>query len=95
MIKVLKLTTGEDIIADVEVSENTYTLKQSIRLLLTPEGGVVMMPYAPFLSTDTVDIKDELVVFSGEPEPKLKNSYNSKFGNGIVTAGAADLKIVT
>jgi len=95
MIQVLKLTTGEDIIADAETKGDSVTLKQPIRLLLSPEGGVGMMPFAPFVASETVDISSSYVLFQGEPEPELKNAYNAKFGSGIVTAGAPDLKIVT
>ena len=94
MIKVMKLTTGEEVVSEVELEKDVYKMKQPIRLLLSPEGGVAMMPFAPFVSGDIVEVHKSHVLYEGEPEQELKNAYNSKFGNGIVTA-TPDIKIVT
>jgi len=92
MIKLLKLTTGEEVIADVEEAEsNALALKNAVRLVLSQEG-VGMMPFSPFTKSDTVSIDNQHVIFAEEPDDEVKNAYNSKFGSGLVVAPAG-LKI--
>ena len=96
MIKILKLTTGEEVIADVENLSGEWALKNSIRLIISDQG-VGMMPIAPFAKSDTVTLKDIHIMYQTDPDSELLNAYNSKYGSGIVIAGAgsSDLKIVT
>lgn len=85
MIRILKLVTGDDVIADVEKKENELILKNPQAILATPEG-IGLMPLMPFSNEKEYAINLKNIIFDLEPEEELKNSYNSKFGSGIVIA---------
>jgi len=93
-IRLLKLVTGEDVIANVEEIEgNTWTLKNPTKIMATPEG-VGMGPLHPFLKEGTVAIDAKHIVYQGPVETEIQNAYNSQFGSGIVTAPASALNLV-
>lgn len=95
MIKLLKLVTQEDVIADVlDENEVTYELKNPARIVLTQQG-VAMIPLAPFSKQGkSISVNVQHVVYEGEPEQELYNAYNERFGSGIVVA-PANMKIIT
>ncbi len=92
MIKILKLTTGEEVIADVDKGNSGWDLKNPVRLMIS-EQGVGMMPFAPFVKSDTVCISDRHIIYLGDADDEVRNAYNAKFGSGLVVA-SSDLKIV-
>lgn len=85
MIKVLKLITGEDVVADIERKEEKVLLKSPHVILATHEG-LGLMPLMPFSNEKEYFIDSKNIIFELEPEEELKNSYNSQFGSGIVVA---------
>lgn len=88
MIKVLKLTTGEEIIGDV-TGGDTVTIKEPCILQMVPSksnpGAAMMalMPYVAHIKNSILDISLEHIVWEGEPIEELYNQYNSIFGTGI------------
>ena len=93
MIQLIKIITGELVIADV--TENTgvagtitsLTLKNPMVILLG-ERGLGMSPLAPFIENDKLEILIDKVIFRGKADAEIVNPYNAKFGSGIVTAPA-------
>jgi hypothetical protein len=83
MIKLLKLVSGEDVIAEVETLENEYRLKNPMKIIISPMG-IGMMGLLDCAQQKTVNIKYEHVMFDVTPEQELYNAYNEKFGSGIV-----------
>lgn len=98
MAKILKLTTGEEIVAKAELvyveehEEHQYKLEKPVRLILS-EQGVGMMPFAPFLKSEDVTISKSHVIYCDEADDEVANAYNSKFGSGLVVP-PSDLKLV-
>ena len=90
MIKLLKLVTGEEVIADVEEVDISYLLKKPVRIGLTPEGAATV-PLSPFADCKEVTIAKAHVLFTADPEEECRNAYNAHYGSGIVTASEADL----
>ena len=92
-VKLLKLTTGEEVVADVSKTEaglnvaGGYTCKYPVRIVATREGlGIV--PWSPFLKEQSIFIPESHVIFTGEVDDEIANGYNSKFGSGIVVASS-------
>jgi hypothetical protein len=85
MIQLLKLITGEDIIADVSYDAlvDKYQLKNPLRFLPTRDG-VALAPLVLFAKNDTIEIKGTAVIFTAEPEDEIVNTYNEKFGGIVV-----------
>lgn len=85
----VKLTSGEDVIADTVVTEQGVTLKSPVQLIMTPQGGIGMAHFCPFVKDKEIKITKEYVLFTGTPDAEILNAYNKQFGTGIVTATAS------
>ena len=88
-IKLLRLKSGEDVVAEVEESEDSVTLDNPavIMPMGDPRGGNVQMgfgPWAPFSEDKQLEISKDWVVFITEPSTDIVNNYRQAFGSGIV-----------
>lgn len=92
MIKIVKLISGEEIIADVTLNRNELTLDKPCVLQMmssrsNPEQPTMaLIPYAMYTDSHKVTVKQEHIVWSEEPLKELYNQYNSIFGSGIVVS---------
>jgi len=95
-LRFFKLITGEEIIAKAKKACGAWHMENPVKLMFTQQG-VAMMPYlepARSLCTGKDDNKltllPEHIIFEDEvSNEEVFNAYNSKFGSGIVLAGAA------
>ena len=96
-IKVLRLKTGEELIADVvgintvdekEVLEDTLTLGQpfSLHLIPTEEGiGIQLMPWAIYARDHkSIPFPSSEVAFCIEPSTGIRNQYAEMIGLPVV-----------
>ena len=88
MIKIVKLITGEELIADATVDHNGITLKQPCAIQLMPgraEGQTMMglIPYASYTEDFQVTVSLDKVIWQEKPSKEIYNQYNSAFGSGI------------
>ena len=92
MIKIVKLSTGEEIIGEVVQTNSGYSIKQPCLLTLMPprqvngEPTMAMLPYAVHTKDHLVEVAEQHVIWQSEPVKELYNQYNSVFGSGIVVA---------
>jgi hypothetical protein len=92
MIKVVKLITGEELIADVTGSE-ILTLSKPCAIQMVPsrqnpeQPMMGMFPYAAFTEDHSIEVNRDRIVWSAKPVKELYNQYNSAFGSGIQLAG--------
>ena len=88
MIKIFKLITGEEIVAEVvSETEDSVSLKNCVALVLQPSrDGKLSFGFVPFgaMVDGDITIKKDKLLFTAAASDDLKNSYNSMFG-GIVT----------
>lgn len=95
MIKIVKLITGEDIVAEIEYLDSSegkkLHMKNPQRFLMTQEG-LGSIPLMPFSSDKDFYVSMNHVVMIAEPEVEVKNGYNAQHGSGIVIA--SDRKII-
>lgn len=85
MIKLFKLVTGEETLAEiVEENELNYVLKNLVRFIPT-EDGIGIAPFAMFVKKGSViTIGKDKVVFVTDAEDGVINAYNTKYGSGLV-----------
>ena len=88
-IKLLRLKSGEDIVADIDVNDDTITIENPAVIVPMgdPRGGNVQMgfgPWAPFSEDKQLEISKDWVVFITEPSTDIVNNYRQAFGSGIV-----------
>ena len=98
-VKLLRLKSGEDIIADVTLVDTEDTIKLENPAMLIPtgpsQGGQVQMgfgPWAPFSDDKQFEIPRDWLVYISTPNSDLLNQYNQMFGSGIVVP---DMKVDT
>jgi hypothetical protein len=92
-ILALKLSTGEDILGEVESqSETEYVLINpvGIAVIRDPKTGQPNVGFAPFpihaeqKTGSTIALSKKHIVYSYEPAEDFKTNYNQIFGSGIV-----------
>lgn len=91
MIRILKLVTNEDILAEiVETTESEIKIKKpvAIGLAQNPDGGVGlgMNPWCVFAKDSVISLSKSHVLCVLEVEVQVANHYNKNFGSGVVIA---------
>jgi hypothetical protein len=82
-IKLLRLVTGDDVVADVERDGDSYVLKKPHRLVFAREG-LGSMPLCPFAKTTEYSIDSRNILFEAEPDDEIRNSYAAQTGSIVV-----------
>ena len=93
-IKVFKLISGEELIAEVFATYEAYmNVKNPAQIVLQQTGqgvSVALAPYMPYIEGN-VNLQRHAVAAEGEPNQQMANEYNRIFGSGIVVASASAL----
>lgn len=93
-IEVIKLMTGEEIVADTfDTATKMLTLKKPCIIQLVPsrqnpeQTMMGLFPYAAYVEDHTVEVEKTQIVWRAKPVKELYNQYNNVFGTGIQLAG--------
>ena len=80
-VKILRLTSGEELIGKVEkTDDDSYIIKKPAIILPVGEGRVGLAPYLPYCEVDDgLEVSSRFVMFDVEPVVEFKNQYNSAF----------------
>jgi len=92
-IKLLRLTTGEDIVAEVTNQEYADNVKTVTRIkkpfVLIPmaqnpgasqESKLYFSPFIPFAENEEFDIKEENIITVNEPKTDIRDNYLNYVG---------------
>ena len=92
-IKLLRLTTGEDIVAEVTNQEYADNVKTVTRIkkpfVLIPmaqnpgasqESKLYFSPFIPFADNEEFDIKEENIITVNEPKIDIRDNYLNYVG---------------
>jgi hypothetical protein len=85
-VKILKLITGEDVIAHVEADEDVYKIKKGFRLGITQQG-LMMAPLCPFSKEDELTIKKNNIMFITDPDSEIETEYKNQTSEIITASG--------
>ena len=93
-VKILRLSTGEDVIAKVTNNSDagTITLKQPFVIIPHQQGPgkpvqLMMTLYSPYSKNDTVDLKDANIISIVEPKDEILSSYQQNTSSILTTPG--------
>lgn len=89
-IKVLKLVTGEELLASVTDQGAVWSLEKPYVMVLGTEG-IGTMPFVPYAETEEVVIGKEHVVVVLEPKESVKQSYSKMVGKILLNEGRIQL----
>jgi hypothetical protein len=83
----LKLSTGDEVLADIiEIDGSpTLTMKNPIKLLIIPGQGIAMLPLIPTTPESSVMIDESDIVYSHEVSESLLTEYKSSFLSKVIT----------
>ena len=88
-IKIVRLTTGEELIAKTTETEDSYTVKNPAILIPAGKDQLAFGAWLPYGDiSDGVTINKKYVIFVIDPIRELMNQYNTSFGSGLVVPGA-------
>ena len=103
-IQIVKLTTGEDLIGDLEELEMEgrafLLIKKPAIIMMMPEPGsetdfgVGLAPYAPFSKDHKVPIFPNHVVSIYDPGPEMLKAYKDQYGSKIVKPDFINKKVL-
>ena len=92
-IKLLRLTTGEDVVAEVTNQEYADNVKTVTRIkkpfVLIPmaqnpgtsqESKLYFSPFIPFAENEEFDIKEENIIKINEPKKDIRDNYLNYIG---------------
>lgn len=88
-VKVLKLTTGEELIARVKDERDLITLEQPMTLQAMPTGqagqmGFALVPWLMSAKSDSVTISITCVIAQVEPKDDVEKNYLSQISGLIL-----------
>ena len=93
-VKILRLTTGEDVIAKVtkNLEIDTVTLKQPFVIIPHQQGPgkpvqLMMTLYSPYSKDNLVDIKNNNIISMVEPKDEILSSYQQNTSSILTTPG--------
>ena len=93
-VKILRLSTGEDVIAKVSqnLETNTITIKQPFVIIPHQQGPgkpvqLMMTLYSPYSKDNTVDIKEANVISTVEPKEEILASYQQNTSSILTQPG--------
>jgi len=91
-IKLIRLQTGEDLIADTKITDNgDLKLENPCMVYVRPSGNsanVGLTRWMPYAEDKIFTIEKRWVVVMADPAEDMANEYNKAFGSGIVLAPA-------
>ena len=87
-VKLLRLTTGEDVVAEVTFSDDvTTTIKKPFVLIPMAqnqssgeETRLFFSPFIPFAENEEMIIKEENIITVNEPKSEIKDNYLQYIG---------------
>ena len=79
-VKVIRLSTGEDVIAKVDMGADYVTLEKPFVIIPQQMGPgkpvqLMMSLYNAFGKGDNVEVAKDKVVFMTDPKDEIRNSY--------------------
>ena len=94
-VKILRMTTGEDVIAKVGENDQGVSLKQPFVIIPQQSAPgkpiqLMMSLYNAFGKSDTITVDKDKIVFMTEPKDDLLNSYQSNTST-IISANTPGL----
>ena len=93
-VKIVRLTSGEEIICKVVDgnTKDTKCLKKPAIIIPVGEGRIGLSPWMPYAEVaDGIEVNDVNIMFITKPVEEFLQEYNTAFGSGLIVPGAKDV----
>lgn len=92
-VQIVRLSTGEEVVAKVVYDKGFYTLTDGILLVPAGEGKIGMVPFVPYAARKPISVSEQHVMFVAEPLDELKKQV-LEATTGLVMPDSGGLKLV-
>ena len=93
-IQLVRLSSGEELIAEVTKNEDSVFLAKPAIVLPTGQQSIGIVPWMPYANTgDGVSVSDRFVLFVVSPHDDLLAEYNNLF-SPLLVPEKPELKLV-
>jgi|TARA_B110000259_G_scaffold6778_1_gene7454 hypothetical protein len=92
-IQIVRLSTGEEVVAKVAYDKGFYTLTDAILLVPAGEGKIGMVPFIPYATREPVVIGEAHVMFTVEPMDELKKQV-IEATTGLILPDSNSMRLV-
>jgi len=84
MIKIIRLNSGEELLAETSISNGVYTLKD-VSIIIPTENGVGLMDFMAYSTVPEkgLEIKSDFIAFTTEPVDGLRKQYEKAYSKII------------
>ena len=91
-VKILRLATGEDVIAKVGENDQGVSLNKPFVIIPQQTGPgkpvqLMMSLYSPYGKSDTVTVSKDKIVFQTDPKDEILKSYTQNTSRILQTPG--------
>jgi hypothetical protein len=87
-VKIVRLISGEEIIANFHQTKATINLKDPCVLVPTQEGKLMFVRWVPYAQTkDGIEINERNIVFIVEAVPELAEHFKNVVVNNLFVPG--------
>jgi hypothetical protein len=87
-VKIVRLTSGEELIANVTDNTDTIHLKDASVLIPSPEGKLLLAKWLPYANTDNgITLEKKHTVFVIDPQKELAEHFTTVVVNNLVIPG--------
>ena len=96
--KLIRLTSGEEILVEIKSRNETLTVVKDPVLLIPDPGAagrITFVPYLSYCEMDELTIKEEHIMFIVEPEEGLKIKYEDMVDGKIKLVKPPQQEILT
>jgi hypothetical protein len=83
-VMIVRLNSGEEVIANVGETKNTIILKNPSILIPSPEGKLLLARWLPYAVTDDgIELDKKHIVFTIKPQQELENHFVNVIVNNL------------
>ena len=82
--KLIKLVTGETLLASVKENGSSTILKKPAMIAMIAKGEVGLVPWIPFAKEESVSIANDKILYCTDADEGIANEYSTNFGSGLV-----------
>ena len=81
-VKLIRMWSGEDVIADLVEDEGNYiTIENPIVAVPShQQGQIAFAPWSPLIKKDKIEVTRKYLVYIADPQEEIIEQYNSMFG---------------
>lgn len=87
-VKIIRLMSGEEIIANTTETTDTILLKDASVLIPSPEGKLLLAKWLPYANIENgITIEKKHIVFVVDPQKELTEHFTTVMVNNLVIPG--------